>query len=409
MSLEVMVSSLGARGDGVTETGLYVPFLLPGERALVEPLGDRARLLHLIEPAEAREEPLCPHFGECGGCVVQHGSDDLVAEWKTGLIRSSLAARGIDDVPIRPIVISPPASRRRITATARRTRKTVQIGFHAAQSDRIVPIGSCIVARPELIALLPALEELVTLAASRKGEVRLALTHTEGGVDLAISDAKEVDGPGRALLAGAANRAGVARLSWNGDVAITRSPPTVTFGETRVELPPGGFLQATEEGEEALVAAATEAVGTASLVADLYAGSGTFALPLAATADIRAFEADAGAIAALDQAWRGAARLRHVDARQRNLVRRPLLPAEFKGVDAVVIDPPRAGARTQFEHLATSGVPRIASVSCNPATFARDARILIDGGYRLDWVQPVDQFRWAAHVELAAQFSRDAA
>ncbi|MEM7238696.1 MAG: class I SAM-dependent RNA methyltransferase [Pseudomonadota bacterium] len=407
MSLEVTVTSLGARGDGVTEDGLYVPFTLPGERVLVDPVGDRARLIRVIELSAERVAPCCKHFGECGGCALQHASDELVQAWKTSLITDALSARGIDDVPVRPMLTSPPGSRRRITATARRTKKSVQIGFHAGQSDRIVPVTECPVTRTELIEILPSLEELVMTGASRKGEIRLALTATSAGVDLSITDAKEMDGPGRALLAGAANRAGLARLSWNDDVAVTRRSPSTTFGRARVGIPAGGFLQATEEGQTALIAAVTEAVDGSAMVVDLYAGAGTFSLPLAASADIRAFEADPVAVDALDRAWRVTEGMRSVVAQRRNLVRRPLLPAEFSGVDAVVIDPPRAGARAQFEHLATSGVRRIASVSCNPATFARDARILIDGGYSLDWIQPVDQFRWAAHVELAAQFTRE--
>lgn len=406
MAEEVTVATLGARGDGVTQDGLYVPYALPGERVSVDPTGDRARLLKVIEASADRIEPPCPHFTDCGGCAVQHGADPLVARWKTEIIRSALAARAITDVPLRPMLTSPPASRRRIAVTARRTKKTTQIGFHAPNSDRIVPISACIVARPELIDVLPLLDELVSLAASRKGEVRLALTLTDGGVDLAITDAKEVDGPGRALLAGAANRAGLARLTWNGDVAVTRMVPSLMLGRAKVLVPPGGFLQATREGEAALTAAVREAVGPARTIMDLYAGSGTFTLPLAEGAEMTAFEGDMESVSALDQAWRATEGLHTVRAERRNLVQRPLLPAEFKGIDAVVIDPPRAGARVQFDNIAKSDVARVASVSCNPATFARDARILIDGGFSLDWIQPIDQFRWAAHVELAAQFTR---
>lgn len=410
MAEEVTIATLGAQADGVTEEGLYVAQALPGERVRVDRLGGpmdaRARLIEVIRPVPERVEPACPHFTECGGCAIQHGSDALVATWKTDLIRKSLAARGIEGVQIYPIRTSPPASRRRITVTARRTKKTIQIGFHAPGSDRIVPVSACIVARPELIDTLPHLVELVPLAASRTSEIRITLTLTEGGVDVAVFDAKEIDGPGRALLAGAANRASVARLSWNGEVVITRMPPLVAMGRAKVELPPGGFLQATEEGEAALVSSVRQAVGPALRIADLYAGSGTFTLPLASHADITAIEADPEAVAALDKAWRQAEGLHRVGASRRDLSHRPVLPAELKRIEAVVIDPPRAGARVQSEHLAKSQVPVIAAVSCNPATFARDARILIDGGYRLDWVQPVDQFRWAAHVELAARFSR---
>ena len=409
MTEEVTIASLGAQGDGVAEDGLYVAQALPGERVRAERMGEtasgRAKLVDVLEPSPDRVDPLCPHFTECGGCVLQHGSDTLVAHWKTEMIRQALSARGIDGVQIYPVRTSPPASRRRVTVTARRTKKGVQIGFHAPGSDRIVPISACVVARPELIDTLPLLAELVPLAASRKSEVRMTLTLTKGGVDAAVQDAKEIDGPGRALLAGAANRAGVARLSWNGDVVITRAPPMVQMGRAEVEIPPAGFLQATEEGEAALVSAVRQGVGPALRVADLYAGCGTFTLPLASHADVIAAEAEPMAVMALDKAWRSAPGLHRVTAERRDLNHRPMLKEELKGIEAVVIDPPRAGARAQTEQLARANIPVIVSVSCNPATFARDARLLIDGGYRLDWVQPVDQFRWAAHIELAARFS----
>ncbi|MEM0942422.1 MAG: class I SAM-dependent RNA methyltransferase, partial [Pseudomonadota bacterium] len=253
---------------------------------------------------------------------------------------------------------------------------------------------------------LPSLAELIPLAASRSSEVRLTLTLTEGGVDVAVEGAKELDGPGRALLAGAANRAGLARLSWNGEPAVTRCPPHVAMGRAKVTPPPGGFLQATADGAAALVAAVREAVAGAGAIGDLFAGSGTFSLPLAEDAEIHAVESQAEALEALDRGWREAPGLKRITTERRDLAHRPLRPEELTRFDAVVVDPPRAGARLQAEHLAKSGVARIAMVSCNPATFARDARLLIDGGFGLDWVKPVDQFRWSGHVELAAQFTR---
>jgi 23S rRNA (uracil1939-C5)-methyltransferase len=282
----------------------------------------------------------------------------------------------------------------------------VLIGLHAPGASNIVPIERCAVAEPALIAALPQLEEIVELAASRKAEVRLTLTLTNGGIDLAVADAKEIAGPARALLAGAAARAGVARLGWNGDPVAAIRAPEVMIGRARVVPPPGGFLQPTLPGEAALLEAVREAVGDAARIADLYCGSGTFTLPLAEQAEVLAVEGVAAAIEALDAAWRNAPGLKRVTCERRDLAHRPMLPAELKDMGAVVIDPPRAGARLQSEQLARSAVPRIAAVSCNPATFARDARTLIDGGYRLDWVQPVDQFRWSPHVELVAGFRR---
>ena len=409
MADEVEIESLGARGDGVAEGGgLYVPYTLPGERVRVvrhaDRGGGRGRAEAVLTPSPERVEPLCPHFGTCGGCALQHASDRFTARWKRDLIAVALGARGIAKAAIRPTITSPPESRRRITVAARRTRKGVLIGFHAPAATGIVPIDTCTVAEPALIAALPKLEELAGLAASRKGEVRLTLTLTNGGIDVAVTEAKAMDGPALALLAGVAARAGIARLGWNGEEVATMRTPEVTMGRARVVPPPGGFVQPTREGEAALVDAVGEAVGGAGRIADLFCGSGTFTLPLAEQAEIHAVEGEAAALAALDAAWRATPGLKRVRCERRDLVHRPLLPAEFKGVEAVVVDPPRAGARAQAEQLARAKVPRLAMVSCNPATFARDARILIDGGYRLDWVQPVDQFRWSPHVELVAAF-----
>jgi 23S rRNA (uracil1939-C5)-methyltransferase len=407
MAEEIEIESLGAHGDGVAGDGeLYVPFALPGEKLRVVRHGARAQIVEVLRAAPERVAPVCPHYGSCGGCSLQHVSEKFTARWKRSLIETALASRGITGTAIRPTLTSPAESRRRITAAGRRTKKGVMIGFHGPADSAIVPIAACPLAEPALIAALPRLEEIVGLAASRKGEVRLTLTLTGGGIDVAVADAKPLEGPARALLAGAAARAGIARLGWNGEVMAEMRPVEVPMGRARVTPPPGGFLQATRAGEAALVEGVREAVGKAARIADLYAGCGTFTLPLAEQAEIHAVEGEGPALAALDAAWRMTPGLKLVGHERRDLVHRPLLPAELKGFDAVVIDPPRAGARAQSEQLARSAVPRIAAVSCNPATFARDARILIDGGYRLDWVQPVDQFRWSPHVEMVAGFSR---
>jgi 23S rRNA (uracil1939-C5)-methyltransferase len=407
MADEVEIESLGAQGDGIAESGaLYVPYSLPGERVRVVRHGDRGRVEAVLTASPQRVRPLCPHFGICGGCALQHASERFTALWKRDMIAAALGARGINDVAIRPTLTSPPESRRRITVAARRTRKGVLIGFHAPAATDIVPIDTCAVTEPSLIAALPRLEELAGLAASRKGEVRMTLTLTNGGIDVAVAGAKPMDGPAQALLAGVAARAGIARLSWNGEVVAVMRTPEISMGRARVVPPPGGFLQPTSQGELALVEAVGEAVGQAGRIADLFCGSGTFALPLAEQAEIHAVEGEAEALAALDAAWRATPGLKRVRCERRDLIHRPMLPAELKGVEAVVIDPPRAGARAQAEQLARGEVPRVAAVSCNPATFARDARILIDGGYRLEWIQPVDQFRWSPHVELVAGFRR---
>ncbi|MCL5776985.1 class I SAM-dependent RNA methyltransferase [Limibaculum sp. FT325] len=407
MSDEVTIERLGAQGDGVTEGGaLFVPFALPGERVRVIRHGTRARVAEVIAASPERIAPVCRHFGTCGGCVLQHAADGLVAGWKRGLVASALAARGIAGVEVRETLTSPPASRRRITLAARRLRKGAMIGFHEGQSETIVPVTECPVADPSLVAAIPRLVELVERAASRKGEVRIVLTASDEGVDAALEGVKALDGPGRALLAGVAARAGLARLSVAGEPVVTLKEPAQPMGRARVVPPPGGFLQATREGEAALAAAVAEAVGSAGRVADLFAGCGTFALRLAERAEVHAVEGEAAALAALDTAWRAAPGLRRVTCERRNLFHRPMRAAELARFEALVIDPPRAGAKAQAEEIAASAVPRLAMVSCNPATFARDVRILIDGGYHIDWVQPVDQFRWSSHLELVAAMSR---
>ena len=279
------------------------------------------------------------------------------------------------------------------------------MGFHARGSDAIVAIPSCHLLHPALMAALPACEALAAAGGSRAGEVALALTLTGAGVDVAVSGGKAPDAALRAGLAGLAEAHGLARLTWGGETLALRAAPAITIGRARVVPPPGAFLQATAEGEAALLAAVRAAVGGARRVADLFAGLGTFALPLAEGAEVLAVEGDADLTAALDAGWRGAAGLRRVTAQARDLFRRPLEGADLVPHEAVVIDPPRAGAEAQTRAIAAARVPVVAAVSCNPVTFARDARILADAGYALDWVQPVDQFRWSAHVELAARFS----
>jgi 23S rRNA (uracil1939-C5)-methyltransferase len=282
----------------------------------------------------------------------------------------------------------------------------VTIGFHARASDVLVDIPNCQLLHPDLLAAVPKLDPLVRFGATRVAEIQIQITQTLTGLDVAVSEAKELDAPAQMELARICEAAGFARLTWNGEMIAMRHAPMLRFGRALVTPPPLAFLQATAQGEAALLAAVRRAVGPARKIVDLFAGLGTFALPLAETADVLAVEGDAKMIAALSFGARNAENLHRVEAQTRDLFRRPLEPDEFKGVDAVVIDPPRAGAEAQMTTLAQTKVPRIAAVSCNPVTFARDAKILLAGGYRLDFVQVVDQFRWSQHIELAAGFSR---
>jgi 23S rRNA (uracil1939-C5)-methyltransferase len=402
------VDHLGHRGDGVIETPdgpVYAPFTLPGETVRGRRAGDRLTGATVEAPSPHRVAPVCPHVGACGGCALQHADDGFLADWKTGLIATALAQRGLE-TEILPIAVSPPGARRRVALAGRRTRKGALVGFHGRADATLVPVSTCAVADPAIVAALPAFAELVGLTASRGGEARLTVTAASAGLDVLLEGQRPLDRALYASLAALADQADLARLTYGDEAIATRRPPVQTFGRARVAPPPGGFLQATRQGEAALVAAILDAVGDAPRVADLFAGWGTFALPLAERATVRAVEADAAALAALDAGWRMAEGMRTVATEARDLFRRPLRAEELARADAVVIDPPRAGAAAQTAQIAASGVARVAAASCNPATFARDARTLVDAGFRLQWVRPVDQFRWSPHVELAAAFAR---
>lgn len=406
--MRLTIDRLGHLGDGIaqTEAGpVYAIGLLPGEVAEGTLDGDRLTDVRILTPAPQRVRPPCAHARTCGGCLLQHAADGFVADWKQDIVRAALAGQGLA-AEFLPMATSPARSRRRATLAGRKTKGGALVGFHARGSDRIVPVPDCQLLHPDLIACLPALEALVRLGGSRSSEVQMTVTASLDGPDVAVTGGKAADGALRMDLARLAEAHGIARLSWNDEIVALRAHPRQRFGQALVTPPPGAFLQATVEGEAALLAAVTRAVGQARRLADLFAGCGTFALPLAERAEVRAVEGEAAMTAALEKAARATPGLRRLTVETRDLFRRPLEPDELKGFEAVVLDPPRAGAEAQCERLARAQVPVVGMVSCNPVTFARDARLLVAGGYRLDWVQVVDQFRWSVHVELAAQLSR---
>jgi len=404
------IERLGHLGHGIT-TGpqgpLYVPGVLPGEVVEGDPVGDRLENVRIVTPSAQRVKPPCGHARACGGCQLQHASDDFVAGWKRDVVRTALSAQGLSpDVVRAEVRTSPPRSRRRATLAARRTKGGALIGFHARGSDVIIPVPGCILLHPSLMALLPAVEALAQVGGSRSQTLSVTLTHSQTGPDVRVEGGKPLDAALQMDLARLAERFVLARLTWGDETVALRALPEQVFGKARVQMPPAAFLQATDSGEAALLDLVKQALGPQKRLADLFAGLGTFALPLAEEAEVLAVEGEAAMIAALDKAARGASGLKRITAEKRDLFRRPLEPDELKGLTGVVIDPPRAGAEAQARSLAASAVPVIAMVSCNPASFARDARILLAGGYRLDWVQVVDQFRWSHHIELAARFSR---
>jgi len=401
--VSLTVERLDLRGDGVAGD-LRVARVLPGELVEGETEGGRIARPRILTPSPDRIAAPCPHFRACGGCALMHASDAFVAGWKQGVVERALTGQELD-APFRPVLTSPPNSRRRAALAGRRLKSGALVGFHARASDSLTAIPDCHLLDPVLLATLPALEAVTVAGASRKGELSLTLTVLRPGPDLAVRGGKPLDPGLRAELAGIAAGAGLSRLTWEGEPVFQAEPPWLAMGRARVSPPPGAFLQATPQGEAALVAAVRAALGGAARVADLFAGCGTFALPLAESAEVHAVEGEAAMLAALDAGWRGASGLKRVTTEARDLFRRPLLPDELARFDAVVIDPPRAGAEAQVAQVAAARVPVVAMVSCNPVSFARDARTLIAAGYGLDWVQVVDQFRWSAHVELAARLS----
>ena len=393
------IEALTHTGVGRAEDGTLVPRTLPGEEIALREDGSA----QVLTPSSERVAPPCRHYKACGGCALQHASDATVAAFKQGVVERALTAHGLT-LPFRELRTSPPRSRRRAKFAGRRTKKGAMVGFHARGSDTLVAVPNCQLVTPALTAALPALEELTVLAASRRGEVALTVTDSPAGLDVLVETDQPLTDALRIDLAALAQR--FARLTWNDEPIVTRSAPAQAFGPARVTPPPGAFLQATADGEAALRDAVLEAVGDAPRVVDLFAGCGTFTLPLAARAEVHAVEGEASMLAALDRGWREATGLRRVTTETRDLFRRPLEPDELRYA-AAVIDPPRAGAERQVRALADSAVSRIAMVSCNPVTFGRDAALLVQAGFVLDWVQVVDQFRWSAHVEVVARLTRN--
>lgn len=335
---------------------------------------------------------------------MQHASDEFVAGWKVDVVQRALAARGIKG-KIAGIETSPPASRRRARLSGRRVKGGALLGFHARASDQIVAVPDCLILVPQIRAALPVLETLVRLAATRVSEVNLTVTASRAGLDVAVEGGRPLT---RGLGEEVAQWAGenrIARVVWDGEQIAMHAPPLQRFGGVDVLPPPGAFLQATAEGEVALVREVRRILGPSRRIVDLFSGCGTFALPLARGAEVHAVEGDSAMVEALLAGWRHALGLQQVTGEARDLFRRPLLPEELGRFNAAVIDPPRAGAEAQVAALAGAQVPVIAMVSCNPVTFARDAAMLIENGYSMSPVLVVDQFRWSAHVELVAGFT----
>ncbi|QOZ13429.1 class I SAM-dependent RNA methyltransferase [Bradyrhizobium sp. CCBAU 51765] len=411
----IKIDHVGHRGDGVcldAGEAIYVPYTLGGETVEVDHvLGhhpDRRKLLAVEVASPERVEPFCPHFGICGGCAIQHWATEPYRAWKRNIVVETLGQAGID-CEVAPLVDAHGAGRRRITLHGRfGTHDILKVGFSATSSHDVIPIHRCPILDPGLDGALDAAWALAEPLTSRMPVTKpldIQVTATANGLDVDVRGSGPLPTPLVTALSRVAEQHRLARLTRHGELVLQRLPPTVKMGRAEVTLPPGSFLQATLAGEEALAALVVERIGKAKEVADLFCGVGPFALRLAERARVTAYDSDAGAVAALAKAAR-APGLKPIKAEPRDLFRRPLVPPELREFDAVVFDPPRQGAQAQALKLAASKVPVVIAVSCNAATFARDARLLIDGGYRLEAVVPVDQFRHTPHVELVARFGR---
>lgn len=408
----LLVDHVGHRGDGVgtvDSMSVYVPYALGGETvevAAVPGHPDRRRLIRVERASPERVTPFCPHFGVCGGCAIQHWDIERYRAWKREIVVTTLAQAGIScDVP--PLVDAHGLGRRRITLHARMgTHEVLKVGFAAANSHDIIPIDRCPILDPHLDGALEAAWAIAEPLISVGKPLDIQVTATNSGLDIDVRGSGPLQTAMTAKLSRVAEQHRLARLTRHGELVLMRTPPSVQIGAAQVALPPGSFLQATIAGEETLAALVADHCKRAKYVADLFCGVGPFALRLAAKSRIAAFDSDAGGVTALQKAATSTSGLKPVKAEARDLFRRPLMPQELRDYDAVVFDPPRQGAQAQAIQLAASKVPAVIAVSCNVATFARDAKILIDGGYTIEGVTPVDQFRHTPHVELVARFAR---
>jgi len=403
---EVSIVALDAQGNGVAADGTIVPLALPGERALIKLEGKRAELIETLDAAPERAAPVCPWFGRCGGCAAQHMSASLYRTWKRGLVIAALEREGVK-AQVGELIDAHGSGRRRATFHARFPHgEPDEVGFMRARSYDIIAIDDCPLFSPGMAQAIAAARALGGDLRGMMKPLDISITATLDGLDVDLRGSGPLGRAEAQKLARTADKLDLARVANHGEVVIERRPPRVAFGEALVTLPPGGFLQATEAGEEWLAEFACQALTDKKKVADLFCGAGAFALRLAHAHEVFAADSDPAAIAALARAAATTPGLRKLATETRDLFRRPLRADELNAFDAALIDPPRAGAFDQARAIAASELPLVVSISCNAATFARDARLLIDGGFRIERVTPLDQFRFSAHVEIAAVFRR---
>ena len=412
MTEQLTIHRLGHRGDGIADTNVgpvFVPYALPGETVTVEPVPghpDRRHLDHVDKPSHERAAPICKHFTHCGGCAMQHWSLAEYHLWKRGLVAKALEQVGLI-APLEPLIDAHGQGRRRAVLHARRgARDVLEVGFTAPRAHHIVAIDRCPILAPGLEGAISAAWAIAEILKPTDKPLDIQVTATDSGMDVDVRGSGPLNSGRTTALAGVAEKFGLARITRHGELVAQGAQPLMKIGRAQVPLPPAAFLQATAAGEAALARLVLDHVGDAKRVADLFCGIGTFALRMAERARVSAADSEASAIKALERAAANTSGLKPVACQVRDLFRRPFMAADLKGIDAVVFDPPRQGAETQARELANSGVPVVVAVSCDAATFARDARTLVDGGYKLVSVTPVDQFRYSFHVEMVGKFEK---
>ena len=410
MSEHLTINRLGHLGDGIADTAnglVYVRYTLPGETVSAEPQpghSDRRQLLEVISPSPERIAPICPHFSVCGGCAMQHWATDSYRAWKRELVVAAFAQAGIE-AKVGALVDAHGAGRRRATFHARTSSQDVlSVGFAAAAAHHIIPIDRCPILSPALTGALPAAWAIAQALSPLKKPLDIQTTATDGGIDVDVRGSGPISTRLAGTLSQLAEAHRLSRITRHGEFVTRRTSPSVAIGRATVELPPGAFLQATAEGEAALAREVIGHLAGAKTAIDLFCGVGPFALRIAEFARVSAADSDEPAVAALNKAS-GASGLKPITAIRRDLFKQPLAWQELKA-DAIVFDPPRQGAEAQAREIAKSKVKTVVAVSCNPTTLARDAKILVDGGYRLGAITPFDQFRYSGHIETVAKFTR---
>ena len=400
------IERLGRRGEGVAQLDgrkIFVPHTIPGDTISAEMDGDAARIVEILQPSPDREAPFCPYYRTCGGCAIQGYREEAYRDWKRGLLVGALAHAGVQS-DVEPLVDAHGEGRRRATFHARFGGGKARVGFMQARSHDVVAIDFCPLFAPSMQGAIPAARAVAAALATLRKPLDLLVTATLSGLDVDVRGAGELGDKHTQELIAAADRLDIARISNHGRLIVERKAPQLQIGRAFVPLPPGAFLQATQMGETTLAELVTQRIWKSKRIADLFCGIGTFALRLAERAEIVALDGDESALAALSAAARSAPGLRPIKTERRDLMRRPLSPQELGRFDAVVFDPPRAGAEAQAQALAQSHVPTVVAVSCNAQTFARDAATLIAGGYAPERITPVDQFRQSPHVEIVGVF-----